>query len=178
MKKKKAGSSAIKKSPEKKAGKKNDLSKVSFIPAGYSPVMVYITVSRATQAIDFYKKAFGARERGRITMPDGKIGHAEIVVNGSVIMLADEMPDWGNKSPETLGGSPAGICLYVRNVDAFFKKALAVGARLMKPVEDQFYGDRSGTLVDPFGHQWTIATHKEDVSFKQMQKRTEEMLKK
>jgi PhnB protein len=145
--------------------------KVPFKPTGYYTVTPYLNIRGAAKAIEFYKKAFGAKEKGRLDMGNGQLGHAEIQIGDSRIMLADEAPDWGNKSPDTLGGSSVGICIYVKNVDDFVKKAVAAGAKLERPVEDQFYGDRSGTLVDPFGHRWTIATHIENVSFKQMEKR-------
>jgi PhnB protein len=141
------------------------------IPDGYHSVTPYLIVSGAAKALEFYKKAFSAKERMRMAGPDGKIGHAEIQIGDSVIMLADEFPQMGAKSPQSIGGTPVGICLYVENVDALFKQALAAGAREERPVMDQFYGDRSGTLIDPFGHKWTIATHKEDVPPHELQKR-------
>src|SRR5262249_44456829 len=114
---------------------------------------------------------FHAEELVRMPMPGGKIGHAEIRIGNSVLMLADEVPEMGNKSPETLGGSPVGICLYVEDVDSFFKKAISAGGKEERPVKDQFYGARSGTLRDPFGHQWTISTHIEDVTPEEMNRR-------
>jgi PhnB protein len=147
------------------------------IPEGYHSVTPYLIIKDATKAIEFYKRAFGAKEIGRISMPDGKVGHAELQIGSSRIMLADEFPEWGHKSPITLGGSPIGLGLYVENVDDVFKKAISEGATTDKNMEvkDQFYGDRSGTVIDPFGHKWTISTHIEDVSFKEMQKRSDEM---
>jgi PhnB protein len=133
------------------------------IPDGYHSITPYLIVSGAAQALDFYARAFGAKERMRLSSPDGKVGHAEIEIGDSVVMLADEFPQMGARSPQSIGGSPVGICLYVTDVDAVFKQALAAGAKEVRPVQDQFYGDRSGTLLDPFGHQWTIATHIEDV---------------
>ena len=134
------------------------------IPDGYRTVTPYLIVRGAAAALEFYKKAFGAKERMRLPMPGGRIGHAEIEIGDSVIMLADEFPEMGAKSPQTIGGTPVGICVYVENVDARFKQAIAAGGKEEKPVIDQFYGDRSGTLADPFGHKWTLATHIEDVT--------------
>ena len=125
----------------------------------------------AVSALEFYQKAFGAKETYRLVLPDGRLGHAEIRLGDSLIMLADEFPEFGGKAPETLGGSPVSIHLYVEDVDAFVKRAVAEGARLVKPVADQFYGDRSGQLEDPYGHLWWVATHKEDVAPEEMQKR-------
>jgi PhnB protein len=141
------------------------------IPDGYHTATIYLIVRGAAKAIEFYKKAFGATELMRLASPDGKIGHAEIKIGDSPIMLADEFPEMGHKSPQALGGSPAGICLYVEDVDARFAQALAAGAKEKRPVADQFYGDRSGTVEDPFGHVWTIATHKEDVSAEEITRR-------
>jgi PhnB protein len=132
-----------------------------------------LAIQGAVQALEFYKEAFGATEKHKLMMPDGRLGHAEIGLGDSVIMLADEFPEYGGKAPPTLGGSPVCIHLYVEDVDAFFKKALAAGAKERRPVMDQFYGDRSGQLEDPFGHLWWVATHKEDVSPEEMQKRVE-----
>ena len=151
--------------------------KTKHIPEGYHSVTPYLAIKNAAKVIEFYKKAFGAKETGRISMPDGKVGHAEIEIGDSRIMLSEEFPEWGNKGPETLGGSPVGICLYVENVDEVFKRAIEAGAKADKNMEvkDQFYGDRSGNLVDPFGHKWTIATHIEDLTFEEMQKRSDAM---
>ena len=147
------------------------------IPAGYHTLTPYINIKGAVEAIEFYKKAFGAKEIGRITMAGGTIAHAEIQIGDSKIMLADESEQWGNKSPQALGGSPVCLCLYVEDVDVVFAKALAAGATVTGEMEvkDQFYGDRSGSLTDPFGHKWTIMTHKEDVSFEEMQERANAM---
>jgi PhnB protein len=136
---------------------------VKPIPDGYHSVTPYLIVSGAAKALDYYKRAFGAEERLRLPMPDGKIAHAEIEIGDSVVMLADEFPQMGAKSPQSIGGTPVGICLYVKDVDAVFKQAIAAGGKQEKPLQNQFYGDRSGTLVDPFGHKWTVATHIEDV---------------
>jgi len=151
--------------------------KVNAIPEGYSAITPYISVKNAQKAIDFYKKAFGAKEIGRITMPDGTIGHAEIEIGGSRILLADENEQWGNLSPQTLGGTPTGLCLYVENVDEVYARAVKEGAKPYGEMEvkDQFHGDRTGTLLDPFGHKWTIVTHIEDMSFEELQRRTDAM---
>jgi len=134
------------------------------IPDGYNSLTPYLIVRGAAQAIDFYQRAFGAKERMRLASPDGRIGHAEVQIGNSVVMLADEYPELGAKSPQTVGGTPVGFCLYVEDVDARFQQAIAAGGKEERPVKDQFYGDRSGTLIDPFGHKWTIATHIEDVT--------------
>jgi len=144
---------------------------VKPIPDGYHTATPYLIVKGAAQALDFYKRAFGADERVRIPAPEGKVMHAEIQIGDSMIMLADEFPQMGAVSPQTLSGTPVGICLYVENVDALFKQAIAAGAKEERPLKNQFYGDRSGTLIDPFGHKWTIATHVEDVSGEEMQRR-------
>ena len=146
-------------------------SKVSPIPRGYHTATPYLIVKDAAGAIEFYKKAFGATELMRMPGPDGKIGHAEIKIGDSPIMLADEVPGMGFRSPESLGGSPISILLYVKDVDAVFSQAVAAGAKVQRPVADQFYGDRTGGLIDPFGHLWYVATHKEDVSPEEMKKR-------
>ena len=137
---------------------------VKPIPEGYHTLTPYLHVPCSATAIDFYAKAFGAQELMRVPGPGGAVMHAEVQVGDSRIMMADENPEWGNKSPKTLGGTTAGYCLYVENCDAVFDRAVAAGATVMKPVADQFYGDRSGTVVDPFGHVWTLATHKEDLT--------------
>jgi PhnB protein len=144
---------------------------VKPIPDGYHSVTPYLIVHDAAGALAFYQKAFGAKELFRFPMPDGKIGHAEIKIGNSPIMLADEFPQMDARSPRSLGGTPTGIMLYVEDVDAVTAQAVAAGAKVVKPVQDQFYGDRSGTVVDPYGHKWTIGTHKEDVSFEEMQRR-------
>jgi PhnB protein len=141
------------------------------IPDGYHTATPYLIVKGAARAIDFYKKAFGATELMRMEQPNGKIGHAEIRIGDSPIMLADESPEVGARSPETFGGSPVSILLYVENVDATFGQAVAAGAKVKRPVADQFYGDRTGGIEDPFGHVWYIATHTEDVSPEEMRKR-------
>src|SRR5262245_34619398 len=141
------------------------------IPDGYHTATPYLVLQNAAGAIEFYKKAFGATELMRLASPDGKIGHAEIKIGDSPIMLADEFPDMGYRGPKALGGSPVSILLYVEDVDALFNQAVAAGATVKRPVKDEFYGDRSGNLEDPFGHVWTIATHKEDVSPEEIEKR-------
>jgi PhnB protein len=144
---------------------------VQAIPTGYAGVTPYLIIRGAARALEFYKKAFGATELLRFPGPDGKIGHAEIKIGEGMVMLADESPAMGHKSPQTLGGTPVSLMFYVPDVDARFAKALAAGATVVNPLKDQFYGDRSGTLTDPFGHVWTIATHTEDVSGEEMQRR-------
>ncbi len=145
------------------------------IPAGHRTVTPYLTIKHAVKALEFYKKAFGATEIFKLVMPDGRLGHAEIRLGDSLIMLSDEFPEFGGKAPEALGGSPVSIHLYVEDVDAFFKRALGAGAKERKPVMDQFYGDRSGQLEDPFGHLWWVATHREDVTPEELQKRVQAM---
>ena len=146
-------------------------SKVKPVPDGHHTVAPCLAIKNAVSALEFYQKAFGAKETYRLVLPDGRLGHAEIRVGDSLVMLADEFPEFGGKAPESLGGSPVSIHLYVEDVDAFVKRAVAEGARLLKPVADQFYGDRSGQLEDPYGHLWWVATHKEDVVPEEMQKR-------
>jgi len=146
-------------------------STVKPIPDGYHSVTPYLIIKGAAEAIEFYKKAFGASELFRMAQPDGRVGHAEIKIGDSPIMLADEFPEMGHKSPTTLGGSPVSLMIYVEDVDAVFERAIAAGAKEDRPVEDKFYGDRGGSLSDPFGHLWHIATHKEDVSPEEMEKR-------
>lgn len=140
-------------------------------PDAYHSVTPYLIVRGGTRAIDFYKRAFGATELMRLDAPGDKIGHAEIKIGDSIVMLADENPDWDSKSPESYGGSPVHLMIYVEDVDKVFKQSVGAGATEKRPVKDQFYGDRSGTLTDPFGHSWTIATHKEDLSEDEIQKR-------
>jgi PhnB protein len=144
---------------------------VKPIPDGYHTVTPYLYVRGAATAIEFYKKAFGANELFRMAAPGGKVGHAEMKIGDSPIMLADEHPEMDVLGPQSRGGTTVSIVLYVDNVDALFTQAVAAGGKVTRPVKDQFYGDRSGTLTDPFGHVWTIATHKEDVSPQEMEKR-------
>jgi PhnB protein len=148
--------------------------KAKPIPEGYHTITPYISVRGAAEAIAFYKQAFGAKELFRMPMPDGRVGHAELQIGDSRLMLADEMPEMPDivaRSPKGLGGTTFGINLYVADVDAQFKQAVASGAIVKRPVKDQFYGDRSGTLEDPFGHVWTLATHVEDVSPEELDRR-------
>ncbi len=144
---------------------------VQPIPTGFHSVQPYLVVNDAARAIDFYQRAFGAKENFRMAGPDGKIGHAEIKIGDSIIMLADEMPQSGTRSPRSLGGTTCGIFLYVPDVDATFKQAVSAGAKQDQPVQDQFWGDRYGRLTDPYGHSWSVATHKEDVPPEELKKR-------
>jgi PhnB protein len=144
---------------------------VKPIPEGYHNVTPYLYVRAAASAIDFYKKVFGATEIMRMPGSNGKIMHAELRIGDSVVMLADENPQTGVMSPQTVGGYSMGLLLYLENVDAVIQKAVESGAKLLRPIKNQFYGDRSGSLLDPFGHMWTVATHVEDVSPEEMKKR-------
>jgi PhnB protein len=146
---------------------------VKAVPDGYQAVTPYLIVKNAAQALDFYKRALGARERLRLDAPGGKIGHAEIEVDGSCVMLADENAEMGHVGPQTIGGTPVSLHLYVNDVDTRFKQALEAGGVEKRAVEDLFYGDRSGTFEDPYGHLWHLATHKEDVSPEEIRKRAE-----
>jgi PhnB protein len=156
---------------------KSDLRRASMatlaepVPAIRQGAAAYLTVRNAAGAIEFYKRAFGAIEKGRLSMPTGEIGHAEIEIGGSTIMLSDEFPEYGGISPETLGGSPMKMHLYVDDVDAFAERAVAEGAKITRPIADQFYGDRSGYIADPFGYTWIVATRKEVVSLEELEKR-------
>jgi|SRR5438552_1321133 len=150
---------------------------VKPVPDGYHTVTPYLIVKGAARALDFYKKAFGATEVMRLADPSGKVGHAEIKIGNSPIMLADEFPEMGIRSPQSIGGSGTSILLYVNDVDSLFSQAVAAGAKVLRPVKDQFYGDRSGTLEDPFGHMWSIATHKEDVPLEEINRRFEASMK-
>ncbi len=149
---------------------------VKPIPDDYPQVIPYLTVDGASAAIDFYVKVFGAKERMRMEAPGGKIGHAEIEIGRGLVMLSDEFPDMGTKSPGTVGGTPVTVMAYVEDVDATFRRALDGGATEVRPVENQFYGDRSGLFEDPFGHLWYVATHVEDVSEEEMAKRAAEAM--
>lgn len=151
------------------------MAKVPFQPPGYHAVTPYLALRDAKSAIDFYARAFGAEPVLKLDMPDGSIAHAEIRIGDSILMLSEENADWGNRSPLALGGSPVFLMIYVPDADAAFARALAAGATQVRPVEDQFYGDRSGTLRDPFGYQWTLATHVEDVSTDVAQQRMNAM---
>jgi len=145
--------------------------KVKPIPDGYGSVTPYLIVNGAARAIEFYKQAFGATETFRMEGPGGRVGHAEIKIGDSHIMLADEHPEMGARGPQTIGGSPISLVLYVEDVDATVSQAVEAGAKLTRPVKNQFYGDRTGGLEDPFGHAWYVATHVEDVSEEEMHKR-------
>jgi PhnB protein len=140
-------------------------------PDGYQSVIPYLIVDGAAKAIEYYKKALGATELMRYDAPGGKVGHAELKIGDCVVMLADEHPEMGFKGPRTIGGTPVCLVVYVENVDAQFAKATAAGAQVLRPLQDQFYGDRSGTIADPFGHVWTLSTHKEDLAPEEIQKR-------
>lgn len=149
---------------------------VQPVPEGYPRVTPYLCVDGAATAIDFYVSVLGARERMRMSAPGGKIGHAELELGNSVVMLADEFPDIGFRSPKSLGGTPVTLHVYVEDVDAVFAKALARGATGLRPVKDEFYGDRTGQFEDPFGHRWSVATHMEDVPPEEMEKRSAEAM--
>ena len=146
-------------------------SKVKSIPEGYHTATPYLIIKDAASAIEFYKKVFGATELIRMADPSGKVMHAEIKIENSPIMIADEFPEMSVRSPQSLGGSPVSIFLYVEDVDALASQAIAAGAKVLMPVQDQFWGDRYGKLVDPFGHIWDVATHKEDVAPEEIHKR-------
>jgi PhnB protein len=148
---------------------------VNPIPEGYPQVMPYLTVDGASAAIDFYTTVFGAIERLRMPAPEGKVGHAELEIGDSVVMLADAFPDMGNQTPAALGGTPVTVMVYVADVDAVFDRALKAGATEERKVENQFYGDRAGQFVDPFGHKWFVATHVEDVTPEEVAKRAAAM---
>jgi PhnB protein len=149
---------------------------VKAIPDGYHSVTPYLIVKEPAKALEFYAKAFGAKEVMRLADPGGGIMHAEFQVGDSKVMMAGEYPDMGALSPQTIGGSPVSLCLYVENVDEMFQQALAAGAKERRAVQDQFYGDRSGTLEDPFGHTWTVATHKEDLTEEEIGQRFAAMM--
>jgi PhnB protein len=147
------------------------MAKVKSVPEGYHTIIPYLSIKGAAAAIEFYKKAFGATESMRLAQPDGRIGHAELQLGDSRLMLADEFPDMDFRSPLSMGGSPVHIHMYVDNVDTIVSRAVAAGAKVIRPVQDQFYGDRTGTVADPYGHVWHVATHTEDVSPDEIRKR-------
>jgi PhnB protein len=151
---------------------------VKPIPDGYHSVTPYLIMRDAARAIEFYKRALGAVELFRFDAPGDKIGHAEIKIGNSVIMLADEYPDMGYRGPQSIGGSAVSLMVYVDDADSQFKRAVEAGAKVRQELKDQFYGDRSGTIEDPFGHVWTIATHKEDLSSEEVMRRAEEYSRK
>jgi PhnB protein len=152
------------------------MSKVHYIPEGYNSVTPYLVIKGAAKAIEYYKNVFGATVVVRMDGPDGKVGHAELQIGDSRIMLADENPAMGYRSAETIGASPVSLYVYMPDCDAIVEKAAKQGAKILKPVADQFYGDRSGFFQDPFGHLWGIATHKEDVSPEEMEERAKKAL--
>ncbi len=144
---------------------------VKHVPDGYHTATPHLIIKGAAEALEFYGKAFGAEEVMRMKQADGRIGHAEIRIGDSPIMLADEFPEIGARSPKTYGGSPVSIYLYVEDVDSFVNQAVSAGAQLIEPVTDQFYGDRRGGVTDPFGYSWYVATHKEDLAPEELKKR-------
>ena len=150
---------------------------VNPIPKSYEGATPYLIIKGAAEALEFYKRAFGASEVMRMPGPGGTVGHAEIKIGQAIIMLADEFPDMGCKSPQSFGGSPVSIMVYVKDIDTFVMRAVSAGAKVLKPVANQFYGDRSGSLEDPFGHQWHFATHVEDVPAGEMAQRAEAFMK-
>lgn len=152
------------------------MSNVHYIPKGYNTVTPYLVIKGAAKAIDYYKNIFGATVVVRMDGPDGKVGHAELQIGDSRIMLADENLSMGNRSAESIGSSPVSLYVYLPDCDKVVEKAAAEGAKILKPVQDQFYGDRSGFIQDPFGHLWGVATHKEDVSAKEMAERAQKAM--
>ena len=152
------------------------MASVKPIPDGYPQVTPYLCVDGAAAAIDFYSSVFGATERTRMPAPGGKIGHAELQIGDSVVMLADEFPEMNIRSPKAIGGTPVTLSVYVEDVDGVVERAVAEGATALRPVEDEFYGDRSGQFEDPFGHRWSVATHIEDVSEEEMAARASEAM--
>lgn len=148
---------------------------VQPIPEGYPRLIAYIIATPASEAIEFYKRAFGAEERVKMDGPDGTVMHAELGFGDSILMLADSWPEALSKSPQELGGVTSGFSLYVEDADAMFQRALDAGATVARPMKDEFYGDRSGTVLDPFGHYWSLMTHIEDVSPEEMERRMQEL---
>ena len=154
------------------------MGRVKAIPDGYHNVTPYLIVDGAAKAIDFYKKVFGATEKMRMPSPGGKVGHAELTLGDSMIMLADEHPEMGARAPHAYGGAAVSLMLYVPDVDATVATAIAAGAKVVRQVENQFYGDRMGTIEDPFGHRWYVATHVEDVPPEEMARRVADAMQK
>jgi PhnB protein len=155
-------------------GRRFAMAAVKPIPDEFPRVTPYLCVEGAAAAIDFYTSVFGAKERVRMPAPDGRLGHAEVQIGDSVVMLADEWPDMGARGPKSIGGTPVMLMVYVEDVDDVVAKAVATGAKELRPVENRFYGDRSGEIEDPFGHRWTVATHIEDVPPDEMERRMAE----
>jgi len=151
---------------------------VQAIPKGYHTITPFMTVRDAARAIEFYKQAFGAKEKGVMKGPEGKVMHAELVIGDSIIMLADEFPEFGSLSPQSTGGSGTGLHIYIEDVDSAFDRAVKAGATVEMPVADMFWGDRYGKLRDPFGHKWSIGTHKADLSMEEMKKGMDETMAK
>jgi len=151
---------------------------VKAVPDGYHTLTPYMTVRDAMRAIEFYKQAFGAQEKGTMKGPDGKVMHAELRIGDSIFMLADEMPQYGTHSPQAIGGSPMGLHIYTEDVDGAFDRAVKAGAKVEMPVTDMFWGNRYGKLSDPFGHKWSIATHKRDMSAQEIEKEQAEFMSK
>ena len=168
-----AAKKAMKKAATKKARPAKKAKKVAPVPKGYRTVTPYLTIRGAADALAFYAQAFGAKEKVRMSMPDGSIMHAEIQIGDSMVMIAEENPGWGTTSPQTLGGNATSVMLYVKDCDAFVARAVGAGAKVTRPLENQFWGDRYGQVQDPYGHKWSVATHVEDVSPKQMKLRVE-----
>jgi PhnB protein len=166
-----------KKVASRKAATRKPKKTVQAIPKGYHAVTPYLAVRDAGLAIEFYKRAFGARQRLRMDAPGGKVAHAEVQIDDCIVMLADEFADMGFLGPRSRGGTTVNLHLYVKDVDAVVARALAAGARIVRPLKDEFYGDRVGMVEDPFGHQWYVATHKEDLSKAELRRRGEEAMK-
>jgi PhnB protein len=175
VKKAAKAANATAKKQVKGSSRTSKVKNIQGIPAGYEKVVPYIIVNDGVAALDFYRRAFKAVELYRFDAPGGKIAHAEFKIGDSNFMIADEVPTMDALSPATLGGSPVGFYIYVKDVDAFFARALSEGAKELQPLEDKFYGDRTGSLIDPYGHKWTFGTHKVDVSQEEMKKKMEEM---
>lgn len=168
--KKKASSRKVKKTSVKRKSKK-----VAFIPKGYNSVTPYLIIENAAKAIEFYKDVFGAKEKMRMGRDGNKVGHAELQIGDAKIMLADECPEMNANGPKTFNGSPVSIHVYIKDVDNVVNRAVSLGANLIRPVENMFYGDRAGGFEDPFGHKWFVATHVEDLTPAQIRKRSAEM---